>query len=262
MTKIRTAWSKLQWSLVQRGPVGTLRVALEVLKGRSGPARPPQHPFDHRYSVDTSGLIGGGELRTGHRNDLFNTAYYGMAPSRFHHVIEGWRADPSHPPVDACSFVDLGCGKGRAVMMASTYPFREVIGVELNPSLAAIAEANRATWTEARRAISPIRILCQDATEFVFPPGPCMLYLFNPFTTPVVEQLLREIERQFADRPGMLDVIYFNPQSEQLFHPRSGFRQLWSGTVPMSDEDIASDHVASPDDLCSLYRWTGLGSDS
>jgi SAM-dependent methyltransferase len=258
MTKIHTAWSKLRWSLVQRGPAGMLRVALGRLKGRSySPEKPPKHPFDNQYSVDTSGLIGSDELRTGHRNDLFNTAYYGMAPSRFHHVMQGWLSDPAHPPIDTCSFVDLGCGKGRALMMASTYPFREVIGVELNPGLAAIAEANRATWTEAGRAVSPIRIVCQDATEFVFPPGHCLLYLFNPFTTPVVEQLLTQIEHQFADRPGMLDVIYFNPQSEQLFHPHSGFRQLWSGTVPMSNEDIAADPVASPEDLCSLYRWTG-----
>jgi SAM-dependent methyltransferase len=255
MTKIHTACSKLRWSLVQSGPVGTLCAAFRRLRGRS--AKPPQHPFDHRYSVDTSGLIGGGELRTGHRNDSFNTAYYGMAPSRFYHVMQAWLADHDHPSIDTCNFVDLGCGKGRAVMMASTYPFRKVIGVELNPRLAAIAQANRATWTEAGRAISPIRIVCQDAAEFVFPPGPCLLYLFNPFTTPVVEQLLSQIERQFADRPGMLDVIYFNPQSEELLHPHPGFRQLWSGTVPMSDEDTAADPVASPEDLCSLYRWTG-----
>src|SRR5260370_9588315 len=129
MPKLRTAWSKLQWSLAQRGLGGTLRFALQ----RAG--RPPNqadeakqqvHPFDARYGVDTGGLIGGGELRSGHRNDVFNTAYYGMAPSRFQRVMEYWIADQTHAALEGYSFVDLGCGNGRAVMMASEFAVREV----------------------------------------------------------------------------------------------------------------------------------------
>ncbi len=81
--------------------------------------------------MDTSGLIGGGELRSGHRNDVFNTAYYGMAPSRFQRVMEYWIDDQTHAALENYSFVDLGCGKGRALLMASEFGFREAVGVEL-----------------------------------------------------------------------------------------------------------------------------------
>ena len=131
MLKLRTAWSKLQWSLAQRGLGGTLKFALQRARrqpNQAEDAKPRLHPFDERYGVDTGGLIGGGELRSGHRNDAFNTAYYGMAPSRFQWVMEYWIADQTHAALENYSFVDLGCGKGRAVMMASEFGFREVVG--------------------------------------------------------------------------------------------------------------------------------------
>jgi hypothetical protein len=33
--------------------------------------------------------------------------------------------------VDLCTFLDLGCGKGRALLVASELPFRDIMGVEL-----------------------------------------------------------------------------------------------------------------------------------
>ena len=260
MPKIGTAWSKLRWSLAQRGLGGTLRVALRRARrqpSQAEEAKPQVHPFDERYGVDTSGLIGGGELRSGHRNDVFNTAYYGMAPSRFQWAMEYWIADQSHAGLEDYSFVDLGCGKGRAVLMASEFDFREVVGVELHAELAGIAEANLAAWTAAGRTVCPVRIVCRDATEFVFPDGACLLYLFNPFAAPVMKRLIERIEADFAGRRGMLDLIYFNPESGHLLEAHGGFELLWTGTVALSEEDAAVDLVASAEDLCSVYRWVG-----
>jgi SAM-dependent methyltransferase len=263
MSKLSRAWSKLRWSLAQRGLGGTLRFALE--RARRLPTRreerdetkPRLHPFDERYGVDTGGLIGGGDLRSGHPNDVFNTAYYGMAPSRFQRVMEYWIADQTHAALEDYSFVDLGCGKGRAVMMASGFRFREVVGVELHPALAGIAEANVAVWSANGRPVCPARIVCADATEFVFPDGPCLLYLFNPFAAPVMKQLVERIEADFAGRAGMLDLIYFNPEAGHLLEAHGGFELLWTGTVALSEEDRVVDLVASPEDICSVYRWIG-----
>jgi SAM-dependent methyltransferase len=247
------AWLKLRWSLVRRGLLQRARRQ----PNQTSEAKLQVHPFDARYGVDTGGLIGGGELRSGHRNDVFNTAYYGMAPSRFQWVMEYWIADRSHAALEDYSFVDLGCGKGRAVMMASAFGFREVVGVELHAALAEIAEANVGGWTAAGRAVCPVRIVCGDATEFVFPDGPCLLYLFNPFAAPVMERLVERIEADFRGRPGMLDLIYFNPEAGHLLEAHGGFELLWTGTVALSAEDAAVDLLASADDLCSVYRWIG-----
>jgi hypothetical protein len=105
-----------------------------------------------------------------------------------------------------------------------------------------------------------VRIVCQDATEFVFPEGPSLIYLFHPFGAPVVERLIERIETDFASRPRMLDLIYFNPECGELLEAHGGFELLWTGTVPMSEEEAAADPIASPDDLCSVYRWRGRAS--
>jgi SAM-dependent methyltransferase len=184
-----------------------------------------------------------------------------MAPSRFRWVVEQWIADETHGPIESYSFVDLGCGKGRAVMMASEYGFRQAIGVELHASLAKIAQSNVAAWKAAGRAVCPVQIVCQDATEFVLPEGPCLLYLFNPFAAPVMKRLIERIETDFAGRRGALDLIYFNPESEDLLQSHGGYELLWTGTVAMSEEDATADKVASPEDLCSVYRWVGRSSE-
>src|SRR5260370_36336532 len=141
--------------------------------------------------------------------------------------------------------------------MASEFGFREVVGVELYPALAATSEANLVVWTAAGRAVCPVRIVCQEATEYVFPEGACLLYLFNPFAAPVMKRLIERIEADFAERKGMLDLIYFNPEAGHLLEAHGGFELLWTGTVAMSEEDAAVDLVASAEDLCSVYRWIG-----
>ncbi len=246
-TKLALAWSRLRASLAMH----TLSPNL--------PRTPtqPHHPFDRRYGTDTGGFIPGPELRTGHPHDAFNTAYYGMAPSRFQAAVEHWIPRALHPAPAAYSFIDLGCGKGRALMLATALPFRQAIGVELHPALARIADANLALWSRTQPALCPVTILCQDAAGFLFPPGPCLLYLFHPFTAPVLRKVIARIEAQFAHRPGSLDILYFNPESADLFAAHSGFELLWTGPLPASEEDTAADPLLSPNDLCSLIRWTG-----
>lgn len=253
--RIAAAWSKLRRSLAPRGLKESPQPAKPPIPESS--ATPPLHPFDRRYGVDTSGLIVGDDLRSCHAHDIFNTAYYGMAPSRLRWIMEHWISDETHPGLEAYAFVDLGCGKGRAIMLASEFPFRQAFGVELHPGLARIAQRNLVLWEAAKRNLCPVQVTCQDATEFLFPPGHCLLYLFHPFGAPVVERLIEGLASQFAGRPGALDVIYFNPEAGDLFESRAGFKLLWTGTVPMSEEDTAADSAASPQDLCSVFRWIG-----
>jgi SAM-dependent methyltransferase len=109
----------------------------------------PIHPFDLAHGVDTSGLVPAANLVTGHPNDEHVTAYYGVAPSILRTLIEQWRESPPPQPVYDYSFLDFGAGKGRAMLVASELPFREVIGIELNPELAAVAQRNLDLWIAA-----------------------------------------------------------------------------------------------------------------
>jgi SAM-dependent methyltransferase len=252
MERLRAVWRKVRWSVAQRGLLGTLRVAGQRARSAESSKAVVAHPFDGLHGMETSGWIGGGSLATGHVHDAYITGYVGVPPSRFLATMERWRMTGAR--ADEYTFVDLGCGKGRAVLLASTLGFRAVVGVELNPELAKIAEVNREAWQAAGRAVAPIRIVCGDAAEFTLPEGPCLIYLYNPFGAPVLRRLLERIEAQRTARPGRVDVVYQNPEQEAVFQEFPAFELLWSEVIPASEEDAAVDPVCSPEDLCRAYR--------
>ena len=134
-----------------------------------------RHPFDLEFGVRTSGLIAGRHLKAGHRHDRHVTAYYAIAPSVFQGILVRWRrclpVASAVAPIDAYTFVDLGAGMGRALLLAAAHPFRAVVGVELHPTLARIARSNLALWRAAGRTHVPMRMHCRDAVDFPLPPG-------------------------------------------------------------------------------------------
>lgn len=213
-------------------------------------------------------MIAGRHLVDGHKNDRHNTAYFGVAPSVLHGLIARWRQTHPVAPINEFTFIDFGAGMGRAVLVASELLFREVVGIEINATLAQIARRNLALWRKAGRAQAPAHILCRDALDYKFPAGPCVAFLFNPFGAPVVRRLLLAIAKAFADRPGELDILYANNEQEAVLERHAGFKRLYAGRVMRSRTDAIADHTIlanQPDgeyaatnyEDCSLYRWVG-----
>ena len=243
---MQTLWKKLRWSIAQRGLLGTLKAVPKALTRRPSTTAP--HPFDQRYGTDTSGLLGGGSLAIGHPNDIYITGYSGIPPSRFDAALDRWQETIGAARIEDYTFIDLGCGKGRALLLASRYPFREVIGIELNPQLAAIAQRNAEHWQSLGEAHSPIRILVGDATEPALPAGPTLLFLYNAFAEPLVQRLARNL----SSHP--VDLIYQNAYFAEPFTTELGYRELCNTVLPLSPEDASADPVASPKDITILFR--------
>jgi SAM-dependent methyltransferase len=226
------------------------------------------HPFDAANGVRTSGLIAGRHLKSGHRHDRHATAYYGVAPSVFRALLNRWRRTKPVAPARQFTFIDIGAGMGRAILLAAEMPFHRVVGVELHPTLAGIARRNLRRWRALDRVHAPTRIHCCDAADFPFPPGPCLLFLFNPFGKAVMRCLLQRIARDFANRPGQLDLLYANNEQEAELESHRGFRRLFLGQIARSRADAIADHAIlanQPDgeyassnyEDCSIWRWTG-----
>ena len=157
---------------------------------------------------------------------------------------------------------------GRAMLLASEYPFRGVTGIELNPALVRVARKNLATWRAGDRAISPMRILRGDVLDFLIPKGLCLLFLFNPFGESVMRRLLARLVRAFMDRPCELDLLYVNNEEDRIIERHLGFTRLYLGQVRRSRSDAIADHrimANQPDgeyasanyEDCSIWRWTG-----
>src|ERR1035437_6143878 len=164
-----------------------------------------RHPFDEEFGVRTSGLVAGRHLKSGHRHDRHATAYYGVAPSVCRALVKRWQRSRPAAAMEEFSFLDVGAGMGRAVLLAAELPFRQVLGMELNPMLARIAQRNLTVWRASGRARAPMRVVCGDAVEFPLPAGPCLAFLFNPFGATVMRRLLTAWNQGLAARAGNLD---------------------------------------------------------
>jgi len=226
------------------------------------------HPFDLAHGVQTSGLIPGRYLKTGHSHDRHSTAYFGVAPSVFHALLKRWKRSKPFAPIEQFTFIDVGAGMGRAILLAADYPFRKVIGIELNPLLVEIARRNLSTWHSGGAARAPLQILCGDAVDARIAKGPCLAFLFNPFGPAVMRRLLQRWARLFAKRPGELDLLYVNPEQEHVIERQPGFKRLFAGQVRRSRTDAIADHkimANQPDgeyasanyEDCSIWRWMG-----
>lgn len=254
-----TVLNKLRWSLQRRGFARTVEAAAKNLGRRFSPQpeRPP-HPFDLRHATDTGGLISGADLASGHPSDRCIEGYAAVPPSRFHSILAHWQtSNPPHTLADY-TFVDLGCGKGRAILLASQLGFRGVVGVEINPSLAATAQANVDLWTAAGKARCPVRIEQRDAVEFFWPAGPCVVFLYNPFGATVMQRVVDRMAAVFRERPFDLEILYCKAEQTEAF--ADSFELSWCEAIGMSPEDLAADPVADPADQTCAYQLRRRGT--
>jgi hypothetical protein len=248
--------------LVNQGPGPTARTAWERVRAKfrspapaaaGGEWQPSDiHPFDRRFGLDTSGLIWGEHLRSGSRHDAWNTAYYGIAPSIFDAVVGSLNLDWPR-----FTFVDFGSGKGRAVMLASGYPFREIVGVELAPELHAVAEANLARYDPPERQCRAVRLVQQDAAEFALPPGPLVLFFYHPFCRPVLERVLANLGRSLAEEPREAWLIYVNPELRAVLDRTAFLEKVGERSLEMAPDDRLADRVGSSTEECAVYRARG-----
>ncbi len=144
--------------------------------------------WDRRYGVDTAGSI---QLRgltiTGPHAAAGNECVC-TAPKAFDFMMRCLPGDLSR-----YTFVDIGAGKSRTLLLASRYGFAKIIGVEFARELADCARANigrfRADWQRCR----DLEIVEGDAAEFDFPDTPLVIFFYNPFARDVFELVLNNI---------------------------------------------------------------------
>jgi hypothetical protein len=234
--------------------------------------QPAIHPFDQLHGTNTSGLIPGYVIAEGTGAIVAElTAYYGVAPSILHGLLDTWLYRTHPTPIEQTVFLDIGAGKGRAMLLASQFPFLRVEGVELNASLANIALSNIALWANAphANALAPLTLHHADATRHPLPNAPTLAYLFHPFELPVLRRFLRHIERSLTAHPHPFDLLYANAEHNSLLDRHPAFTRLWMGPVAMTPADHLADLAAiaeqkeygsTGDELCAIYRYTGRGN--
>jgi SAM-dependent methyltransferase len=127
---------------------------------------------------------------------------------------------------DACHhFLDLGCGKGRALCVAANKGFKKVTGIDLSKALCKDAEKNLAATGKKIPSLQ-YKIYNNDAFYFEIPPDVDCIFMFNPFDDVIMSGVAENIAVSVEEHPRKITLIYANPvYKEELLN--IGFRQIF-----------------------------------
>jgi SAM-dependent methyltransferase len=213
LSEFRNRFARLSAILAHQGPWAAARRVGGWVRGRfaSGPGTLRHHyeqlrrtdaRFDAETGMDTAGVLGLYDLTVASRNRAFGNEYQATDPEQFRSAMAALDV-----PFDESTFIDLGSGKGRALLLAANYPFKRIVGIEFAEELHLAAKAN----VERIEGEDRIEVIHGDASEYMLPPGSVVLYLFNPFDRPLMSAVARETLANWASDPRPIRVIYAAP---------------------------------------------------
>ena len=195
----------------------------DVLRNYVGEAR--CRYFDWRHGVRTCGDANLGSLTLVGSNADHGVFYHPAHPKFLFEVFNSLKIDfPSY------TFVDLGSGKGRALLVASEFPFAEIIGVEFAAELHEIASQNIRDYRSKTQKCKNVRSVNLDAAEFEMPSTPLVLYLFNPFRPAVLIPVLQRLQRSLDSHPRDVILIYAAPFHANLIEQETALKCIEQAT--------------------------------
>lgn len=125
-------------------------------------------------------------------------------------------------------FVDYGCGMGRALLFASTLPFKKIIGVEISAELCQIASENMKRYYEQVGKRTPEWSIVNADVRHFPPDSATIFYMYNPFDAVVMAEVIDRIVESVAAKSRRCIVIYANPVHEGILVARGLFRLFGS----------------------------------
>lgn len=189
-----------------------LHLIKEYRANRDLPRDAGKSDFDQSYSVNTDGEYGGwtylSDLAISSQNWVEGNDYRPIEPHRFAQVVTALRV-----PFEQFTFVDFGSGKGRALLLASEYPFRRIIGLEFAPELHRVAEENIRRYRSPGQKCRDIQSQNTDFMGFQFPKEPLILFFFDPCRERVLEHVLKNIRQSLRADPRPAFLAYVAPRA-------------------------------------------------
>lgn len=162
--------------------------------------------FDDGRGIDTGGIQRLHDMTIDSENARYGTSHIASDPREFADAIRSIDI-----PIDHFTFIDLGSGKGRALMLALDFPFDRVIGVEFAQELHDICRSNIARLAPSDPRVSRIEPVRGDASTYGLPNTPLVIFLFHPFDSPMMKAVAAHALASWKAAPRPIRVVYVNP---------------------------------------------------
>jgi len=123
------------------------------------------------------------------------------------------------------TFLDLGCGRGRVMIVAAHYGFKEIRGIDFAKNLCEDAETMIRLHTRDIPA-AHFTVLNCNATDYDIPDDLTSIFLFNPFDEVIMKEVLIRILKSLQQSPRTIRILYANPVYKSLFL-EEGFAEIY-----------------------------------
>ncbi|MGE0568097.1 MAG: class I SAM-dependent methyltransferase [Bacteroidia bacterium] len=118
-------------------------------------------------------------------------------------------------------FIDIGCGKGRVLLVAQKYGFSSIIGIEMSKELTTLANIEIDKFGQSNSKVN-IQAFCENAIYFDYPNRDSVVFLFNPFDANMLEKSLNTLLQKNKKE---IILVYVNPVFSEIIG-KFPFRKL------------------------------------
>lgn len=227
--------------------IGKVPLAREIVfPGRSGIFR--KHPIDRQYGIDTSGFVDVDAMDARRETKQLIKPYVGSQPSVVRKALDALGT------VSDCTFVDLGCGKGRALAVASEFPFRQICGVELSSMLAAKARSNAAVMAKRFPGRAAVTIAEANVADFALPPGKLVLFNYHAFGPELVAEIVRKLEAALEAGTPHIFFVYYNPVHGAMFDRSPAFHRYLAGNFLYDPSELRFSFSGNAEDALVIWQ--------
>ena len=112
-------------------------------------------------------------------------------------------------------FIDLGCGKGRVLLVASEFGFKELRGIEFASELCKTAVTNCSVYKDKTGTKAEFQIIESDVVDYDIHDED-VFFMFHPFDDFVLRQVLRKITLSLLMNKRKIWIIYRNPVHKDI----------------------------------------------
>jgi SAM-dependent methyltransferase len=179
---------------------------------------------ERQYGLNTTGADELGHLRRAGIDISHATIYMPVAYNLLEQLFE--TLDLSR----TVHFVDIGCGKGRALAVAAHYGVRKLTGIELSKPFCRQTEEQLAK-TAIKFPGLQYRVIHQDAFYAPIPDDADLIFLFNPFDEVIMSSVANSIDRSRQEHPRDITLIYVNPIHRGYFKEKGAIEQYHTRTL-------------------------------
>jgi SAM-dependent methyltransferase len=204
----QSIWSKIFDGIRNKGLNWVLQIILNVII---------DYWFEIRYGLDTSQPVKLDNLDI-KSNNKSRGIYY--RPTRVRPLIKLITA--LKLPADSV-FVDLGCGKGRTLLLAAAYGFKKIVGVEFSSELCEYAKQNIAIFRKKVQIDADIEVIESDVCDYEIKDNENVFFLFHPFDDVVMDKVLRNMENSFKQNNRKIWIIYNYPVCRGVIEKQANF---------------------------------------